>query len=373
MNQLQSLKQNLESTNDVDAFMMEISSLADRHTNNSMAQLQIMEALTDAMFNFQDQFDIGSGKELSILAQRISKKLISSEQVNGRSNIEIGYRTALVTSVLAERVEKYNPTVASEMFLHCGAVTRNLHQNQSYPVQARGGLAPLLLKEANGHLIAGNTATAEQTIQDSLNWGLVEFEQILDDERINSSAIAQNVHAKVKAAKQQYLTKIRPGINSAMDAFQSFDFDFSLIDINNNRITKSHFDGKYLVVDLWGTWCAPCRAEIPHLNSLQKAFRSKKVQVVGIAIEHGESEEANRATLDQFLNDNKVDYQCLVGNEGLTKQLPNFTSYPTMLFIDREGKVRFATSGYLDYSQMEVIVEQLIKRDSMVSSKANLN
>src|SRR5262249_29822469 len=50
---------------------------------------------------------------------------------------------------------------------------------------------------------------------------------------------------------------------------EPFEFDFDLKDVNGQKLSKADFAGKVLIVDIWGTWCPPCRMEIPHFLELQ--------------------------------------------------------------------------------------------------------
>jgi thioredoxin-related protein len=61
------------------------------------------------------------------------------------------------------------------------------------------------------------------------------------------------------------------------------------------------------------------------------------------------------------LEANEVNYDCLLGDASVTQQIPNFKSYPTLVFLDRSGRVRFSTSGYVDYTQLETIVDSILK------------
>src|SRR5262245_25058128 len=50
---------------------------------------------------------------------------------------------------------------------------------------------------------------------------------------------------------------------------EPFEFDFDLKDVNGQRLSKADFAGKVLIVDIWGTWCPPCRMEVPLFQALQ--------------------------------------------------------------------------------------------------------
>ncbi len=367
---LDRVKTDLLQSKNISKFISEIRQVSKTFANDPLAHLNAMETLADSLHAIASESTNSKSLELSDLATEMAQLIVQSNFLNGSNDVEIGFRAASVLRALGDRFSIVEPQASAVLFLNCGRISRNLFQNSNFPIPARSGLAPLLLQEAKGYVLNKDDAAALKTVQESLQWGLVEFQAVLDEPLLKSSTVSEQVAAEVSARRAAYCKQITPGIQGAMANFTSFEFNFSAIDVRQNRFNKSHFAGDYLVVDLWGTWCAPCRAEIPHLNHLQKQFVGKHLKVVGVAIEQGDTEEQNRKTLKSFLDENEVGYQCLVGNDELTRQLPNFKSYPTLLFIDKQGTVRFASSGYLDYTQMEVIVEQLMNRQ-MVSTRAN--
>ena len=68
---------------------------------------------------------------------------------------------------------------------------------------------------------------------------------------------------------------------------ETFPFDFTLTDFSGQNISLTGFQGKVLIVDIWGTWCPPCRAEIPSFVKLQTEYGPQGLQIVGLNYEHG--------------------------------------------------------------------------------------
>jgi thiol-disulfide isomerase/thioredoxin len=76
--------------------------------------------------------------------------------------------------------------------------------------------------------------------------------------------------------------------------------------VSGAPIKLSNYDGKVLVVNLWATWCGPCRMEIPELVKLYKEFRSKGLEVVGLSTENP---EASLEGVKRFVQDYDVNYR----------------------------------------------------------------
>jgi len=61
-------------------------------------------------------------------------------------------------------------------------------------------------------------------------------------------------------------------VAQSLAQFTPFEFDFDLTDVDGNRLSKADDAGKVLIVDVWGTWCPPCREELPHFVALNREF-----------------------------------------------------------------------------------------------------
>ena len=141
--------------------------------------------------------------------------------------------------------------------------------------------------------------------------------------------------------------------------FKTYPFDFALSGLDGNTTKLADFQGKVVIVDIWGTWCPPCRAEIPSFIKLQSTYGEKGFAVVGLNYERGEGDEVVQKIKD-FMKENKMNYTCLIGDTDTRKQVPDFQGYPTTLFIDRTGKVRLQFVGLHPYSTLEVVVTKLL-------------
>jgi thiol-disulfide isomerase/thioredoxin len=137
-----------------------------------------------------------------------------------------------------------------------------------------------------------------------------------------------------------------------------FPFTFDLTDLDGKPLSLADFRGKVILVDIWGTWCSPCLATVPHLMRFQEEYEKKGVVVVGLAWEM-----QGGTQLRSFVENNKLNYRCAMIEEQFTKQIPEFGIYPTFLLIDRSGKVRFRHSGPCDYNQLAGWAEEFLAHE----------
>lgn len=166
--------------------------------------------------------------------------------------------------------------------------------------------------------------------------------------------------AEIDAALNASRTK---KVKAKLEAFESFPFDFQLTDVDDKPRKLADYKGKVLIVDIWGTWCPPCRMEIPHFVELQDKYKKQGFEVVGINYEDGSPEEVKKIIKD-FITENKMNYTCVIGDDPTRDSVPNFEGFPTTLFIDRAGKVRLKEVGYKPLAELEAIVKVLIEEQA---------
>jgi thiol-disulfide isomerase/thioredoxin len=140
-----------------------------------------------------------------------------------------------------------------------------------------------------------------------------------------------------------------------------FPFDFDLEDVAGNKLSKADLAGKVLIVDLWGTWCPPCRKEIPHFVALSGKYKDQGLAVVGLNSERTPDKNKAAALVRDFCRAEGVDYPCAVVTQEVLDQVPEMRGFPTTLFIDRTGQVRLMVVGYHEISFLQAAVEALLE------------
>jgi thiol-disulfide isomerase/thioredoxin len=146
-----------------------------------------------------------------------------------------------------------------------------------------------------------------------------------------------------------------------LDENEPFAFDFDLEDVDGNRLAKADFVGKVLIVDIWGTWCGPCRMEIPHFVALDREYRDQGLQIVGLNVERESNARVAAKNVRQARSDDGVSYPCALVSRQVIRQVPDFGGFPTTLFFDRTGKVRLKLEGYHELPYLRAAVEALLK------------
>jgi len=96
-----------------------------------------------------------------------------------------------------------------------------------------------------------------------------------------------------------------------------------------------------VVLDLWATWCPPCRSEIPHLVNLQNKFKGKNVTIVGVAL------DADKSVVADFAKQQRINYTIALDPQGAKLGTPyKIKGIPATYIIDKKGVIRYAHSGF---------------------------
>ena len=120
--------------------------------------------------------------------------------------------------------------------------------------------------------------------------------------------------------------------------------DVELKAVSGGPIKLADYSGKVLVVNLWATWCGPCRSEIPELVKLYREFRPQGLEIVGLSTENPESsEEGVRQFVDAFSMNYRVGWA--TSDVALTL-MNNRNAIPQSFVISRDGRVLTRFVGY---------------------------
>jgi len=107
---------------------------------------------------------------------------------------------------------------------------------------------------------------------------------------------------------------------------------FSLLDLNGRQVTLAALRGKVLVLDFWATWCGPCIAEMPTLETIEAEYKAKGVELWGVS-----SEEPS--VVRKWLRQNHKTLETLVDAEGDTSEEYHVEGIPALVVIGRDGKI----------------------------------
>lgn len=129
---------------------------------------------------------------------------------------------------------------------------------------------------------------------------------------------------------------------------------FEVQSLSGNHASLQNFRGKIVVLNLWASWCPPCRAEMPDLQRLYAAYKVRNVVVVGV--NQGESLEQARA----FASALGIHFPIFVDQGQEYGRVYAVLGLPTTFIIEPDGTVYRGFDGALSYDQMVAAVRPLL-------------
>jgi thiol-disulfide isomerase/thioredoxin len=134
--------------------------------------------------------------------------------------------------------------------------------------------------------------------------------------------------------------------------------------VSGAPIKLGNYSGKVMLVNLWATWCGPCRMETPELVRLHKEFQSRGVEMIGLSTENPDS---SARSVSDFMREFNVDYQIGWAQIEVAQILmQGRTSIPQSFIIARDGRVVRRFIGFnpeTTPTQLKEALEQALKEE----------
>jgi thiol-disulfide isomerase/thioredoxin len=161
----------------------------------------------------------------------------------------------------------------------------------------------------------------------------------------NSSAQSGSAKPKVTITSQsgsQTKTSAQP--QSALDSVPALVWNTEIQAVDGASFKLADYKDKVVVLDVWATWCGPCRMEIPHLVDLSKEYAGKGVEVIGLTTE---SPQSDAETVRGFAKEMKINYKLGYARADIAQSLMNgqFT-IPQTFVIAPGGRIVTKFRGF---------------------------
>lgn len=206
----------------------------------------------------------------------------------------------------------------------------------------------------------GNPEQASKVLGEAVVSGFTDLGLIDTDEDLVSVRALDGFDNMLSEWKQAAREKAMDVARNDLSEGESFPFALAATDVDGNEQSLESLKGKVVIVDVWGTWCPPCRAEIPSFIKLQEKFGEDGFQMIGLNYERAKTDEENLKLVTDYIEENGINYPCIMGDNETRKQIPNFQGFPTTLFIDKAGNVRMKAVGLHEYDYLESVVSVLL-------------
>lgn len=148
------------------------------------------------------------------------------------------------------------------------------------------------------------------------------------------------------AAAQTKVFSIESVTAGSADKVADFTFKDGSKTVKFSEITKN----KVVFLNFWGTWCPPCKKEIPDIVRISKELGGKDFIVIGISLERGDDVAENIKKVSEFAAKNDIEYYNFIDNKReLAKVYGGIRAVPTTFIIDKNGKIGLAHEGMDSY------------------------
>lgn len=130
---------------------------------------------------------------------------------------------------------------------------------------------------------------------------------------------------------------------------------FSAYDVNGTLHNSSEWIGKQpVVINFWGTWCPPCRMEMPDLVKLYDEYSLKGVEMLGLAVK----DQPDKVT--DFAKQNKMNWVLMIAEDKILIDYKALEGIPTTIFLDRNGREVGRYIGMRNYEDLKKGFESIM-------------
>ena len=346
--------------------------------------LQFSFKYVDTLVQLAEECGAECDKNILNEAIRTANFVYRLECCNGTDDPEPAYQFMATLSKLGEAVRKINPTICSQLFLVEGTIAENLLSNDQVSEESYTRLAESFLDAAIGKAIGGEDSAAIQLVRRAFKMGYNQYSFVENDDALSRlpEIDAVTLEAKLNVARSAssngdgsstttYRQTVRKPVartpvqlwaHNQIQNFRAFDFTFNTLDTKGGRIRKEDFSGKVVLVDIWATWCPPCRKSIPDMVQLQKRYGGDRFQVVGLSVDAMDNPASAQHGVAEFLKQMNAKYPCGLGGREIPAQIKGDQTLPMVIFLGTDGKVRFALNGKHSYEQLEALTTELLRK-----------
>ena len=138
---------------------------------------------------------------------------------------------------------------------------------------------------------------------------------------------------------------------------QTFSYDFTVKDLDGKKLEMADLKGKVIFLNLWATWCGPCRVEMPSIQNLYNSVDKEKIAFVILSLDNADQ----HSRIVQYIRDKEYSFPVYQPASPLPKQL-RVTTIPTTFIISTDGKVKTKKTGMANYDteEMRVFLSALV-------------
>ncbi len=126
--------------------------------------------------------------------------------------------------------------------------------------------------------------------------------------------------------------------------------DFAFPDLDNNMVRLSDLKGKVVFLNIWATWCSPCREEMPSMEKLYQEMKGHPFEILAVSID-----SLGAKAVGPFMKEFKLSFPALLDPQGTIQQLYGTTGIPESFIIDGDGTIVAKVIGARDWAAADAV------------------
>src|SRR5699024_9231261 len=134
------------------------------------------------------------------------------------------------------------------------------------------------------------------------------------------------------------------------------DFELEQISENNEMesVKLSDFEGKGVMLNFWGTFCKPCKKEMPFMEKLYPEYKEKGIEILAVSL------DSTELVVDNFLDEYGITFPIPHDKKGKVRDMYNIKPIPTTFFINPEGEIVKEVKGALTLENLEGYFQEIM-------------
>ncbi len=130
---------------------------------------------------------------------------------------------------------------------------------------------------------------------------------------------------------------------------------FAVRTLVDSMITSQSLRGRVVLVNVWATWCIPCRAEMPLLEATWNRHKAAGLVILGASVDKGDPQ-----TVRDFIGERGISYPIAIVGPDVIAELGGVRGYPTSILIGRDGSVRHRVMGPIGPLSLEPAIRRAL-------------
>ncbi len=126
--------------------------------------------------------------------------------------------------------------------------------------------------------------------------------------------------------------------------------------LDGQKHDLAEWSGKLIVLNFWGTFCPPCRNEMPALQEQHDKWKEQGVAIIGVSV------DKNKVTVDNFISQYGITFPILLDRDEQVRTSYSIMYYPTTFFILPNGKVAHVQVGEMTQSFIDSKIQELLAK-----------